>query len=193
MHRFRLFSFLVVCFALTATAAFSQSTLKIEDLKIPEVPGWIKGKAGGSLAEPNGYIVPFNSEAGNIGAVTVYIYHGGLKNIPNSLDGIVEDHFEETKGALYQIEKMGRYKNVKEVKSEKSAIGGDKGKTKAHHAVFTYEAMVQGGELQSVVSDIYLFSYKGYFGKIRATRSPGEASEKEVQKLMAALDTVFSK
>jgi hypothetical protein len=160
-----------------------------EGITFPEIEGWEKG---GIRTYPNaalGYSVAYQSEEG--GTITVYVYNGGLKKIPDDInDKILIDEIERAKNEIVQIGKMGVYENVKELKNDRVTLGGANGKVKALRSLYYFK--VRGNEVDS---EIYLFSYKNNFIKIRSTRPKSEEGKenKAVMNLLAEIDKLFAK
>jgi hypothetical protein len=178
--------FLLFVFAFAVNSIFAQNEyLKID---FPEVEGWKKGAVTRYPAAALGYSVNYESKEG--GRVTVYVYNGGRSKITSGAkDKVVKDEIEKAKNEIYQVEKMGVYKNVKEHKNETISLGGEKGKVECLHTLFSFTA----GE-NNLSSDIYLFGYKDHFIKLRATRllEKEDVKNQSLTTLFTALDKLFS-
>lgn len=158
------------------------------DIDFPDIEGWEKSKVTKYPQEALGYSVNYESEEG--GRVTLYVYNGGKRKIPDGTeDSIHKSEIEKASDEIYAIEKMGMYKNVKEVVSDEVALGGESGKVQALHKLFNFT--VRG---QDVTSEIYLFGYKNNFIKIRATRALEEEGAKNaaMQGLLMQMDKLFA-
>ena len=153
----------------------------------PEVEDWQKGDEVKYPTPELGYSVTYESTEG--GRVTVYVYNGGLKKIPDGVDDqIVKNEIERAKNEIIQIGKAGLYQGVKEVKNETVTLGGASGKVKALRSLFYFK--VRG---EAVDSEIYLFGYKNNFIKIRSTRPKSEGAQNAmVASLLAEIDKMFA-
>lgn len=170
--------------------AISADALESEDIEVdfPEVENWEKSSPQTFPVAELGYAVNYSSETA--GRVTVYVYNAGLKTISADIsDKRVKEEIEKTKRELRMVAEAGVYENLKEIKSETINLKGKTG-LKSLYALFTFN--VKGSAL---TSEIYLFTYKNHFIKIRATRpkESGEPGNKELAKLLAEIDTLFSK
>ncbi len=156
-------------------------------IEFPEITGWTKGKITEYPAKELGYSVPYNSDRGVI--VTIYVYNGGNKTIPNELTGIVGKEMSKAQSDLYALEERGVYQNVKEIKSDKVVLGGTDGKVNALRSLFSFT--IQG---RDVNSEIILFPYQNNFIKIRATRPKtlGKEAENELAELLGEIDVLFA-
>jgi hypothetical protein len=175
----------IFCLLLLQNAASAQELV----VKFPEIDGWEKGEVTKYPTTALGYSVGYESEKGEI--VTVYVYTGGLKTIPDDVSHkTFKDEMNRAKAEIRQVEEMGYYENVKELKNDTVTLGGDAGKVKALHTLFTFK--VRG---QEVSSEIFIWGYQNNFIKIRATRKAEKdmAYSKEFTALLAELDKLFSK
>lgn len=175
----------------SATPAKPTPTPAAKDSKIefPEIEGWEKGEIQEYPTPELGYSIPYQSIDG--GTVTIYVYNGGKKSIPDGVTGkLLKSEIDQAKSDIIQIGEMGRYQNVKEVKSEIVTLGGNGGETKALYSLFSFSV---GG--REVDSEIYLFGYQGNFIKIRATRpkSKDESVKAALNSLLTQMDNTFSK
>lgn len=192
----------LVCLLLSATNSFGQSlttqktstknklTKATSDIKLtfPNVEGWDKSAITTYPYAELGYSINYESEEG--GRLTVYVYNGGKTKIPTgSKDKIIKDEIDRAKFEIYQVEIMGKYKDVKELKSETVNLGGLTGKVESLHSLFSFTA----GK-DKLTSDIFLFGYQNHFIKIRATRMfEKEGTENQMLiSLLKALDKLFS-
>ena len=171
-----------------AAKSDTRSADKESKVEFPDIDGWEKSDITKYPTAELGYSVNYESEEG--GRVTVYVYNGGLKNIPDgATDKAVKNELEKAKGEIRQAGKMGYYDNIKEIKNETITLGGAAGKVKSLYTLLNFSA--QGQEL---ASEIYLFGYRNNFIKIRATRlKEGGAENKAFTDLLAKLDAYFSK
>lgn len=170
---------------LLQNAALTQE-LKIE---FPEIDGWEKGEVTKYPSSALGYSIGYESDKGEI--VTVYVYNGGLKVIPNDVNHkTIKDEMDRAKGDIHQVAKMGYYENVKELKNDTITLSGESGKVKALHALLTFKA-----NGQDVSSEIFIWSHQNYFIKIRATRKTEKeiVNSKEFTAFLAEMDKLFSK
>lgn len=166
-----------------------------EGIEFPEIEDWERGSIttfpNPATRQPDpalGYSIGYQSEEG--GRVTIYVYNGGLKSIPNDINSeVVKEEIERAKSEIFQIGKMGLYQGVREVKFETVTLGGAKGKVKSLRSLLYFK--VKGEEMDS---EIYLFSYKNNFIKIRATRpkSDNGAENKAFMNLLAEIDKLFA-
>lgn len=158
------------------------------DVEFPEVDGWELSEKMTYPSPDLGYSVNYESPSG--GRVTVYVYQGGRKSIPNELTGVVANELKRAKSDIKTAVEAGLYQEAKELVSETVTLGGEKGAVKALHSGYMLKA--RGTELDS---HIYIFPYQNYFIKIRATRrktADSEANE-AITELFAELDLLFSK
>lgn len=163
----------------------------LQDLAVdfPDVGGWERDEIQKYPVEELGFSVNYESEEG--GRVTVYVYNGGNKSIPNDLsDKVIRNELNSVKNEIRRVADMGYYQNVKEVKNDTITLGGAGGKVKALRTVYNLSA---GG--RDLTSEIYIFAHQNRFIKIRATRprDKDESGNKAVNSLLAQLDAMFSK
>ena len=159
----------------------------IERLQFPEVEGWELGEKVALPTGEEGIVVNYDSPTRE--RVTVYVYRRGIE-VPDKLTGFVKEEFEGARGAIRTVAEAGMYTDLKESKSETSNVGGAAGKVKSLHTQMTFKA--RGVKMNS---EIFMFPYKGYGVKIRATR-PGDVDKSRDEayaRLFAALDDLFSK
>ena len=169
----------------------AKSAIKVApELKIsfPVVKGWEKSEVTTYPVAALGYSVNYESEEG--GRVTVYVYNSGRSKIVNGAkDKVIKDEIEKAKSEILEFEKRGVYQNVKEIKNETIALGGENGKVESLHYLLSMSA--RGNEL---TSEIYLFGYKNHFIKLRATRLYEKEGIKNqaMTDLLSALEKLFS-
>ena len=165
------------------------NTTKNSEIVFPDVEGWVRDEIYTYPTKELGYSVNYQSREG--GKVTLYVYNGGHKTIPNGIaDNLPKGEIEIAKDELNQVGRMGIYQDLKEVKSDAITLGGSSGKVKSLYSLFNFK--LRGNVM---TSEIYLFGYNNNFIKLRATR-PKEAEgtvNKALAKLLAALDETFSK
>lgn len=157
-------------------------------IKFPEVQGWEKSGIQKYPTPALGYSVNYECDEG--GRVTIYVYNGGRDKVPSDISNqVLKSEIDKAKNEIYQVEKLGHYKNVKELKNETFILGGELGKVESLHSLFSFEA----GE-NKLTSEIYLFSYEDHFIKIRATRLFEEEGTKNdsIITLLSAMDKLFS-
>lgn len=160
---------------------------KKSEIAFPDVAGWTKGEKTKYPTNDLGYSVGYTGKGA---AVTVYVYNGGNKSIPNDLTGIVKAELERAKSDIFAAERAGYYTDVEEVKSDTAIVGGQKGKVKALRALFTLTA--RGMEMNS---EIYIFPYENNFIKIRATHPKSSIiaiPEEDLIKLLFEIDSMFA-
>jgi hypothetical protein len=161
---------------------------KGSEIVFPEIEGWKKLGVQKYPTPELGYSVGYQSE--EAGAVTIYIYNGGLKNIPSDVTGnIIKDEIKRAKNDIHQAGKAGFYQDVTEIKNETVTLGGTTGKVKALYSLFN----ITKGRI--LISEIYLFGHQNNFIKIRASRpmTTNEVADKALAKLFAEIDRLFSK
>ncbi len=154
----------------------------------PDIEDWQRGEVRTYPNEALGFSVPYMSEEG--GMVTIYVYNAGLSSIPTDLnDKIVKNEIERAKNDIIQIGKSGIYEGVREIKSDTVTLGGATGKVRALRALYYFK--IKGEEVDS---EIYLFSYKNNFIKIRATRPKAKngAENKALASFLAEIDKMFA-
>ena len=186
MHFNSKYTFFTLLFCLLLMSV-SVSAQKNTGITFPEIEGWEKGAITTYPVAELGYSVAYQSE--EAGTVTIYVYNGGNKKIADGIDDkLVKKEIEKAGSDIVAIGKMGRYDNVKKIKSETVTLGD--GKTKALYSLYNFE--VRG---MTVDSEIYLFGYQNNFIKIRATRPKSEdgAENTEFKDFLTELDKVFSK
>ena len=135
-----------------------------------------------------GFSINYESREG--GKVTIYVYNGGKKNIPDNVaDRIIKDELNKAKGEIQKVADMGYYENLKELKNDTVTLGGTSGKVKSLHTVYNFSS----GEL-NVTSEIYIFGHQNRFIKIRATRPRDKdaTGNKFVADLLKEIDTFFT-
>lgn len=156
------------------------------DVTFPEVDGWDLSDKYRYPTAALGYSV--NYETDNT-RVTVYVYSGGQKSIPNDLGGVVADEMKKARSELKAAVEAGLYESADAGNTESITIAKNKGAVKALYTPLKIRA--RGNTL---TSEIFIFPYNNYFIKIRAThRSPEAASGSEFVSLREALDLLFSK
>ena len=163
--------------------------LTLDDLAIqlPDVEGWQKSDIQKYPTEDLGFSVNYDSRMG--GRVTIYVYSGGRKSIPNDItDTIIKGELEKAKSEIHRAAEMGYYQNVREVKNDTVTLGGSSGKVKALRSLFDMSA---GG--RDLASEIYLFAHQNRFIKIRASRQRSQTVNEALIGLLAEFDEFFSK
>lgn len=166
------------------------ANVTLEDLAVnfPEVENWEQSEIQKYPTEDLGFSINYESETG--GRVTIYVYKGGEKSIPDGvMDKVIKNQLNKAKDEIKQVAEMGYYENLKELKNDTVTLGGSEGKTKALHTLYTFTA-----RQQNVTSEIYIFGNKNRFIKIRATRprDNNENGDKMVVDLLKEIDTFFS-
>jgi hypothetical protein len=164
-------------------------TLKDLAVDFPDVRDWEKGEIQKYPTEDLGFSIDYESEDG--GRVTIYVYNGGKKNIPDDLsDKLIKNELNNAKSEIRKVADMGYYQNVKEIKNDTVTLGGASGKVKALHVVYNFSS---GG--RNLTSEIYMLAHQNRFIKIRATRprDTGENGNKAVAALLAEIDAMFAK
>ena len=164
-------------------------TLKDLAVDFPDVEGWNRDEIQKYPSEELGFSINYESEEG--GRVTIYVYNGGKKNIPDDLsDKILKNELNNARGEIRKVADMGYYQDVKEVKNDTVTLGGAGGKVKALRSLYNLSA---GG--RNLTSEIYLLAHQNRFIKIRATRprDKDENGNKAVAALLAEIDAMFSK
>lgn len=166
-----------------ATAADNQ------EIQFPEIEGWEKGEVTVYPVPELGYSIGYRSEEGE--AVTIYVYNGGYKKIPDGItDKVIKSQIDQAKSDIKKAEEMGVYEDVKELKNDTVTLGGVTGKVKALHSVFSFS--LKGREVNS---EIYLFGYNNNFIKIRASR-PKQTVDEDITAmatLLSEIDKIFAK
>ncbi len=172
--------------------AASPTPLKLEretvfngEVTFPEVDGWELSEKQQYPTPDMGYSHNYESPSGR---VTIYVYNGGRKSIPNSLKGTVADEVKMTQAGILALVERGSYESAKEVKNETIMLGGTKGKVQSLHVLYALRA---GG--RDLDSHIYLFPYNNYFIKIRMTGPLAKEPSADTIALFEALDLLFSK
>lgn len=144
----------------------------------PEVDGWERDDK--FVYSPASLGFSYNYNSTEAGRITLYVYDGGRKAIPNELTGLVNDEFQKAKSDIKAAADAGYYQNVKMDKDETVTLGGSAGKVKSLHVFMTFSS--NGTKLDS---EIYLFAYKNHFVKIRATRP--SANKEDAKPLLTAI------
>jgi hypothetical protein len=102
----------------------------------------------------------------------IFIYDLGEKNLGRGLQSpAVARHFDQVKGDIYAMEKMGRYKDLDQVSAQEIAIPTPRGKIPALSAIFTF-SQTEGQDTaytETRVSHLILTAYQDSFIKIRFT------------------------
>lgn len=163
-------------------------TLRDLAVDFPEVDDWDRSEIQKYPTEELGFSINYESEEG--GRVTIYVYSGGKKNIPDDIsDKIIAGEFSKAKNDIQKVADMGYYQNVKEVKNDTVTLGGANGKVKALRALYNLSA---GG--RDLTSEIYILAHQNRFIKIRATRPRDKDANGNpaVSKLLAEIDTMFA-
>lgn len=156
------------------------------NVEFPEVDGWELSEKHKYPTDALGYSVNYESRSG--GRVTVYVYNGGRKTIPNLLTGVVADEMDRAKSDIKAAVDAGAYESAKLIKSEPITLGGTTGSLKVLYTGFDLAA--RGNKLHS---EIYLFPYQNYFVKIRATRAKANEKSPDFAALLAEIDALFLK
>ena len=157
-----------------------------ERIEFPEVEGWERGEKAMLPTGEEGIFINYDSPARE--RVTIYVYKRDGE-VSDKLGGVVKEEFNGARDAIKSVAEAGLYTDLKESKSETGTIGAT-GKVKALHVQMTFKA--RGAPMNS---EIYVFPYKGYVAKIRATRPAGvdKTRDEAFAKLLAAIDELFSK
>ena len=127
---------------------------------------------------------------------TIFIYNGGYREIPDSLESeIFKHHFKIVEKDLYIFEQRGEYRNLQKVLDEITCLTKN-GPVKARHSEYIFMKNDMGVPLLSISeSHIYLFVYKSHFIKIRYTYLIGKNKEtalKQLQNLLKFLSDSIS-
>ena len=157
------------------------------DVDFPEVEGWELSRKFRYPRPELGYSVNYESAEG--GRVTVYVYNGGIRSIPNELTGPVAAQMRQAKAEINAAVDAGLYSSATEVSSSTVTLGGVEGKVQSLHSLYVIK--VKERELDS---EIYVFPYENYFIKLRATRPKGPDGPKNeaIEALLKELDKLFS-
>lgn len=102
----------------------------------------------------------------------IFIYDLGKKNLGTGLQSpALTTHFDQVKGDLSTLEKMGRYKSLNQVSEQKISIETPRGGIPAMSALFTYCQTAGPGTAFTGqrVSHLVLTAYRESFLKIRFT------------------------
>lgn len=157
------------------------------EIDFPEIDGWDLSRKITFPQRELGY--SYNYESDEAGRVTVYVYTAGVRNIPDLLTGPVAQQMRQAQNDIKQAVEMGAYESSKVVRSETITLGGKEGKVKSLYTLLLLKA--RGMELDS---EIYVFPYKGYFVKFRATRPKSDGARNEMmESLLREMDILFSK
>jgi hypothetical protein len=164
-------------------------TLKDLAVDFPDVEGWEREEIQKYPSEELGFSVNYESIEG--GRVTIYVYNGGKRNIPDDLsDKILKNELNTARNEIRRVADMGLYQDVKELKNDTVTLGGANGKVKALRTLYNFSA-----NGRNLTSEIYMFAHRNRFIKIRATRprDKDENGNKAVTSLHAEIDAMFSK
>jgi len=156
------------------------------NVEFPEVDGWELSAKHKYPTDALGYSVNYESPTG--GRVTVYVYNGGRKTIPNLLTGVVAEEMDRAKSDIKAAVDAGAYESAKLIKSEPITVGGTTGNLKVLYT--RYDLAARGNKLHS---EIYLFPYQNYFVKIRATRAKANEKSPDFAALLSEIDALFLK
>ncbi len=194
-----IFSISICVFALSGSAVFSQTdsvgatarknAKESQEFKIvfPEIDGWKKTEVASDPKLGLGDIAHYDSDTG--GRVTIYFYNGALKDVSAAdRDAILKNQLDETKSAIKRLEEMGIYKNVTEGKDDERALGGVNGKIQTRHSLLYFS----NGD-KELASEIFIFSDRDNFVKIRASRPKASEPNKTVEAFLTAIDAHFAK
>ncbi len=157
-----------------------------DSIQLPEVQGWTAGAKIAIPGETDGVAASYDSPQRE--RVTVYIYKRG-DGAAKGLSGVVKEEFDGAREAIRTIADLGVYTDVKESKTETAPVGGSAGKVKALRVGLTFKT--RGTPM---TSEIYVFPYKGYIVKLRATRPAtlDKTQDEGYARLLTALDSLFS-
>ncbi|MEW6303957.1 MAG: hypothetical protein AB1705_10830 [Verrucomicrobiota bacterium] len=108
-----------------------------------------------------GYSVAYNSLTS---AVTVYVYHGGLKRIQSGAGKEAKQQFEQAKRDILMAQRLGGYRSVKPLGDTEIKLGGETNGLTALKA--TFEIARNEGETMSM---LVLTGHKNHFVKLRCT------------------------
>lgn len=166
------------------------ATVTLEDLAVnfPEVEDWQQSEIQKYPTEDLGFSINYEARAG--GRVTIYVYKGGQKTIPDDVtDKVIKNELNKAKGEIQKTADLGYYDNLKELKNDTVTLGGAAGKIKALHTLYNFSARDQ-----NLTSEIYIFGNKNRFIKIRATRprDDNEDGDKMVADLLKEIDAYFT-
>lgn len=176
---------------LAISSAFAQSpkpaSQSVGDLNFPDVEGWSRSDKVAIPVEESGFTVNYDSVARE--RMTVYVYTRGSSPLPKDLSGIIKEEFEGAKDAIKMVAEAGMYTNLKELKSEKSTVGGANGKVKALHALLSFD--VKGTKMRS---EIFVFAHKDHVIKLRVTRPEAVSKDRDASyaQLLTSIDGLFS-
>jgi len=147
----------------------------------PEAMGWEKQKfqtyPSTAAGVSQGY--SFLSVAGH---ATVYLYDAGLPNIPEDVTSpVVSEQFGRSHAAVVDAGTRGQYKQVT-VRGQRLVRVGHQSMHHAHYEIVTHDGHKLG-------SDLYLFTHRGEFLKIRVSYDERmtKAASVGIEKLLEAL------
>ena len=116
----------------------------------------------------------------------LYIYNGGMTNIPTGVDSkVVQEEFTKTEGHILRLAKMGQYKNVQKILDSTPEITADTGVAKL--LVTMYRITIPSYQAEPLFSWILLTGYKNHFLKLRYSHNADEIEkgQEELKMLIA--------
>jgi len=117
----------------------------------------------------------------------IYAYSGGLSNLTDGAGSIeVQKHFKEIVGEIVEMERQGRYQDVK--------IVGQPGKVEIGTQLFLHAELSYVQDNEPRISHVYLTILKGRFLKIRYIYFASKADEgiQTLNQLLKALETALT-
>lgn len=154
-------------------------------VEFPDVKNWDKSPPRDlPKASGGGYSVGYNSTGRT--AATFYVYNRGLAKLPADLGAAeVVREWDSVRNMLFEAKKLGIYQAVDELENKKSTLGQRKEARDALYARYTI--VLQGTKS---ASEMYLFTHKNHFIKVRVTTPlPEAAAEREkIGELLQALE-----
>lgn len=120
---------------------------------------------------------------------SIYIYNGGIADIPTGIDSeVIKSVFEVSQKEILNLVDSGKYNKVQKLQDSTQILTIDNNTVKA--LVSQYRITGTENLQQPIFSWIILTGYKGHFLKIRCTRNDIETIEKgqeELKSLIAEL------
>jgi len=175
----QLFILLFLLFALPCSSlALTKIEQKFLDSFPASISGWDKGETADFEKEEPGLGVGIGYST-DVATATLYVYNKGHKTIPAGIGSkAIKAEFAGCKSDIYELEKMGLYKNVSVIDEGKMKLGYGR------KLDFMYSKLELTRNDIVYSSWLFLTSYKNHYFKVRMTYPKGGLTDEEVRTFM---------
>ncbi len=159
-------------------------TLRVE---FPQVANWEKGDLVTYPQPELGSSVSYESDGGAV--VTAYIFNGGLRSIPNMLNGPVKLEMDRARAEIASMAELGYYSDLKELAGGKKTLAEKDGRIAVLHSAYSLTV-----RQRPMISEIYVFPFRNHFVKVRVSTPQASPADAKIQleTLLKELENLFA-